>query len=243
MKAHHHMLITTATCCLFLMSCGGEDESGETVEECDRYEVEEFEDCTFEGILDDPEFPRDEYTDHLQGIDEYCDSKCRNVERITIGNSEYRDLAPLMGTEDSSGLGLNNNAHLDSLHGLEDLETIDNSLIEFNPKLENFEGLESLERIEGRDFITIDTNEGLKSMDGLESLRVIEPTLRITNNKDLEDLRGLESLERIGGNLTIEANARLPECEIDWLVDRVEVEGNVNIDDNGFALEGDGHCE
>ncbi|MFW5966446.1 MAG: hypothetical protein ACOCV2_02955 [Persicimonas sp.] len=245
MKARYYTPITTAACCLFLLSCGGEDNSsGEKVEDCERYEVEEFEDCTYEGILDDPEYPEDEYTDHLQNIEQFCDSKCRSVEIVLVGNSSYENLEPLSGMQEIQGvLNVYQNEHLQTLGGLDNLTTFDaGGSIRFNPELENLEGLGALEEITGSDSFSI-YNNGIKSMDGLESLEVVEPSLKIHDNKNLEDLRGLESLERIEGNLTIEANARLPECEIDWLVDRVEVEGNVNIDDNGFALEGDGHCE
>lgn len=223
---------------IFVGACGdGSKGDGIVVENCERLEREEFDDCTVEGVQDPSENgPR------AEGMNDFCASPCNSVELLNLGYKDYRNLSFMRGTEELvRGLALRNNPHLENFEGMEDLVVSGeegNHFIEENPELKNFKGLESLQEL--RDGATINGN-GLESMDGLESLEVIEGRLQMQGNDDLTSLRGLESLERIGTDLDIRYNESLPECEVDWLSERVEVEGKVRAESNGPS--GDEHCD
>ncbi|MCA9552473.1 MAG: hypothetical protein KC933_20735 [Myxococcales bacterium] len=87
----------------------------------------------------------------------------------------------------------------------------------------------------------------LATLDGLDALRVVEGELRlsalpmtdlqglgqletvgslvISGNHELTSFRALTSLRRVAGSLVVRGNAQLPRAEYDWLLDRIEVEG------------------
>ena len=72
----------------------------------------------------------------------------------------------------------------------------------------------------------------LRSVTGFESALVETGTLRLIDTK-LSDLSGLSSLLRVDGDLVVRENPQLTSAAIDALLERVEVVGEVSIQDNG----------
>ena len=73
----------------------------------------------------------------------------------------------------------------------------------------------------------------LTSLEGLVRLRSVGGDLFIMGNPRLTSLRGLESLCRVGGTLRIYDNPLLPQSEVEALLDRIEVGGEVIVTNPG----------
>jgi hypothetical protein len=122
---------------------------------------------------------------------------------------------------------------LDTLDPLRDIERIDGRLTFFrNHALSDLRGLERLQIIGGLFAITVDDNGRFTSLDGLDSLREVG-SLELAGNPALASLTGLASLEVVHGDVVIEDNPSLARSEIDALLARVRVEGEVSAADNG----------
>lgn len=234
MKRTTTSLIVAVLISVTFAGCGNQESEGEEIEECQRYELEEFEDCTAEDFVSD----RKEVNPYENTtLKDFCESECGRTQKFWVLGSDYRDLRPATGIREvEESFAVESNEHLESLGGLEDLERIGTedesyAYVKENHSLKSLEGLDSLQHVEGS--LQIDWNDDLQSLDGLESLETVSRTLDIDLNKSLTSLRGLESLESVGGNLKISYNESLADCEIDWLVDRVEVEGRIDVNDNG----------
>ena len=131
----------------------------------------------------------------------------RIVGKVIIMEAEddsITDLSPfLQVTSIGERLEIIKNPKLESLHGLENLDTIDNDLfIAFNLKLTDLHGLNHLRGVGGN--IGISFNNILSSLDGINQLNTIGKNLTLFSNKKLESLDALGSLHSIGQGLQIE---------------------------------------
>jgi hypothetical protein len=110
------------------------------------------------------------------------------------------------------------------LSGLESLVEVGGTLSLGVAELEDIQALSNVERLGGLRLI----GSEVESLAGLEKLVSIEGdldldrgSLELTNNGSLRSLRALANLTRISGNLIIQNNTSLPQCEVDWLVNRL----------------------
>jgi hypothetical protein len=102
-----------------------------------------------------------------------------------------------------------------------------------NHALEDLRDLANLESVGGMFSIRIDDSDGLfTSVDGLSSLCEVG-SLQLDFNRWLQRLDGLSALEVVRGDVQITGNAELSSAEIDALLDRVRVEGAIEVADNG----------
>ena len=72
----------------------------------------------------------------------------------------------------------------------------------------------------------------LVALDGLDGLTTIGDSLVVRENSFLEDVDGLGALASVGGDVEIIGNPELSSCDVDDLVDAVDVEGEVETFDN-----------
>lgn len=123
-------------------------------------------------------------------------------------NSALLDLSGLENVVSIGSLNIFGNPGLRRLKGLEQLETLPNSLrIAFNHALEEIGSLGQLRTI-GEDF-TISDNRKLISTAGLNNLTAIGGYLSVLFNESMVDLKGLESLVTLGKGLLLEENPQL----------------------------------
>lgn len=111
---------------------------------------------------------------------------------------------------------------------------VDGTLTVFrNHVLSDLRGLERLQSVGGELSIRLDdTVDTFASVDGLECLREVGG-LRLEFNPGLRSLAGLAALEVVHGDVHIEGNRSLPPAEIEALLERVRVEGDIVVADNG----------
>jgi len=129
-------------------------------------------------------------------------------------NESLRNMEGLSGLTRIGGRGLliGDNGALESLDGLESLDTVLGELIiQDNNALTNINGLSSLTTVtfEGAYAIRIQRNAALVNLDGLSSLTEIPGALLIHLNDSLSDTSGLSSLTNVGNILHIAANHSL----------------------------------
>jgi hypothetical protein len=132
---------------------------------------------------------------------------------------EFRGLRAVVGRFNLFGA-----SELTDLSGLAGLEHVGTFLIR-SARVSDLHGLGSLRSSAGIFVVTEMPN--LASLDGVSALRQVEGNVEIRENPQLRSLRGLSALCRVGGDLMIYDNPQLPQSEIDWLLDRVEVGGRV----------------
>jgi hypothetical protein len=225
-----------ALLCALTVGCGSDTEENDnpTPLECERTTVTEFEECNY-GL-----WRRTASTQ--QEISKLCASRCTIATGIYLEYSDRTDLSFATGlTELEAELLVEHNDQLKNLRGLDDVTVFGSeydgySRIIQNENLESLEGLDSLRRV--NEAFTIQYN-GIESLHGLESLEEVEGDLVIDNNWNLTDLKALESLERVGEDLFVESNENLPRCEIDWLVERIDIEGEIRMTGNGAETAAD----
>jgi hypothetical protein len=164
----------------------------------------------------------------------------RGLESLeTIRNLSVFDepaLESLEGFESLQEVGiisLENVPNLRSLAGLNGLQRINQrayyddsvgieSLIRRADALEDLSGLDSLVEIDGR--IQLEDNRGLESFEGAESLRSAGEFLAI-GNPELSSLDGFEGVQT-ANQLYFQNNPNLPSCEVDALIERVDVQSD-----------------
>lgn len=114
-----------------------------------------------------------------------------------------------------------------TLDGLEDLEGIWEELILLdNEELTDLTALSGLSRVEGK--LKIRGNDRLGGLQGLQNIRSVGALL-ITQNANLQSLDGLAGLERVRGNVQFADNPKLSTEDVQALVDRIQVDGEVYI--------------
>jgi hypothetical protein len=119
-----------------------------------------------------------------------------------------------------------------TLASLRTVRRIDGDFFIFRPHaLENLAGLGSLEEVGGVFSVRLDIGS-LVDLRGVELLREVG-SLEISNNSSLQSLRGLDRLELVRGDAAIVENGMLHPAEIDSLVMRMRVDGELRIEANG----------
>ncbi len=145
---------------------------------------------------------------------------------VHIVNTDAKDLSFLNGIKEIRGiLDIGNNKHLESLNGLENLQSVGDINIFLNDKLLDISALTNVEiteyfslhqngisRIQNLDGLInsskqIYINEPIESLDFLANLKSVS-SLSISNS-NLKDLSGLKNLEEVGfmsfrGNILLE---------------------------------------
>jgi len=129
-----------------------------------------------------------------------------------------------------------------NLQGLECLEIVGGALrLDYNEALASLDGLENVAEIGS--YLQIAWNPALVTAD-LSALKSTGTDIDIIYNESLESL-DLDALEYVGGYLQISDNSSLV-CDVDALLDGVEVGGAIGVSDNapgdgcGPSSAGDG---
>ncbi len=227
-------IAATATACADGTDVQGSDTGTPVEVDCQREQLDEFKDCNY------GDFGFTHGAGPEENVRNFCKSSCSQVRRFYVHNTSFRDLSFAKGMTETTGpFKIAHNSELESLHGLEDVRVIGDNVSEIvsNSKLTSLKELSSLKHVRGGQF-TI-ASSVFETLEGLESLERIDGWLVIQFNANLTDLRALESLEYIGGGLSVHNNEMLPKCEIQWLVDRVEIEGDVTTYNNGTETDAD----
>lgn len=99
-----------------------------------------------------------------------------------------------------------------------------------NPNLTQIRGLRNLESVGGN--LAFRLEPLLTTLDGLESLRSVGGSLSIDSNDVLRDIGGLAGLQRVAEDLNVTWNEQLTTAAAQGLATRVEVGGNVKIEEN-----------
>jgi Leucine-rich repeat (LRR) protein len=141
----------------------------------------------------------------LQGL-----TALRSVALSASDLPALASLSALAGVELSS-LELTNLPLLTDLGGLEAVSALWKLTLQDNDQLYDIAALGALESVE--DTATLSDNPMLLNLHGLEGLRSV--TAEITHNQTLEEVRALGGVEQ--GSLKLTDNAKLAQCEIDWL--------------------------
>ena len=120
---------------------------------------------------------------------------------VSIINTNLIDLTGLNQLKEAYTIGIIQNDVLKSLHGLEQVEKIEETLsIANNNNLEEINALSNLSEVGGQ--LNIQDNERLTNIKSLSRIRKVI-TVILTNNASLVNLDGLENLDSIfGGPLT-----------------------------------------
>lgn len=147
-------------------------------------------------------------------------------------NTELQNLAGFQILDSVGGdMRITFNTKLFSFQGLERLRSIERDVhIRLNPNLYSFQGLNGLKKIGGILFSTEQDNitdfQGLENLEyvggmylnkcadlhdctGLENLRIIDGTLRISENPTFESIGGFDKLSHVFGSVVIDHNPYL----------------------------------
>ena len=113
-----------------------------------------------------------------------------------------------------------------TLEGLDSLEVVEGGFRFLEDNLGDFAGVPKLRTVGG---FGAEVVPSLEDFRGLENLREVHGGFRVAYNPQLRSLAGLEGLEHIHGDLTIRGNPLLAPEEIEALIDRVKVDGEVKL--------------
>lgn len=147
----------------------------------------------------------------------------------TLNNNRLSNLKGLEGLRSIGGeVYISSNMDLESLDGLDNLESVtEDVIVGYNDLLTSLSGLSNLKQIGGK--LSVFVNPMLTSFDGLENVTTLGE-LYISNNQGLHSLEGLSGLQRVRGDVQITNNENLPQNEIDALLARIQVDGEVILD-------------
>ena len=127
---------------------------------------------------------------------------------IKITQCKQSDLAAFSLVRNIMGnLVISDNRILDTLTGLDNLESIEGDLIITQTGIRHISGLNMLVQIKGR--IEISHNQDLTTINGFTCLDTLEAGIKITHNPTLKIINGFNKLLHIGGDLTIDQCAQL----------------------------------
>ena len=96
--------------------------------------------------------------------------------------------------------------------------------------LPNLTDLDGLENLQSTGTFNVFFNPSLVDIDGLSDLRHVDGDLYIDANPELTSIGGLMALEHVTGDLYIRENPKVPTCQIDALLARVTVDGEVHLE-------------
>ena len=179
-----------------------------------------------------------------------------------VGLSSLPDLETLDGLENLGPkmrvVGLKWNPELRSIEALSGIEELEFFSILGNPKLESLRGLHNLRYLGGDEMTRIHNNDSLRDMSGLEGLVRADGVIELLYNDNLASTRGLDRLEHIHAllvrsnasfteldeglgsletayGLLFRDNPKLEQCEIDRLLEHVEVMDDVLVSGNATS--------
>ncbi|SCY10910.1 hypothetical protein [Flavobacterium caeni] len=167
------------------------------------------------------------------------------------------DLSGLHTLTFVNGLSIRHNTHLQTLHGLEHLQSIDQGALTIigNFRLENIDALSQLttvaqavyimdnpllQQLDGLAHVTsiggaldVSRNESLLNVDGLSQVTQVGFWLRVWQNESLQSIDGLSGITAINGALTIEGNDGLTTLDglqnIESGVENIVIQWNSNL--------------
>ncbi len=113
-----------------------------------------------------------------------------------------------------------------TVEGLDSLEVVEGQFGFLEDNLGDFAGVPKLRSVGS---FRAELVPSLEDFRGLKNLREVHGTFRVAHNPELRSLAGLEGLEHIHGDLTIRGNPLLPPEEIEALLERVTVDGEVKL--------------
>lgn len=155
---------------------------------------------------------------------------CSQVDQlIRIGGADITDLTPLSqitSMTDGADFRIYDNPNLTILNGLENLLSIDGTLLlQENDILTDISALSNLETIGA--FLVIEDNAALDQLDGLVGLTSLA-SIFILNNPDLTNIEGLQNIVSNTGRIEIGNN--------DSLIDLDGLQGISSIDNNELNI-------
>ena len=113
-----------------------------------------------------------------------------------------------------------------TLEGLDSLEVVEGGFRFLEDNLGDFAGVPKLRSVGS---FRAEIVPSLEDLRGLENLREVHGRFRVSYNPNLRSLAGLEGLEHIHGDLTIAENPLLPPAEVEAFLERVTVDGEVEV--------------
>jgi hypothetical protein len=162
------------------------------------------------------------------------------------------DLSPLasLRTVEGSLSSPGYNSDLETLEGLEQLQSVGEfsffgdglasmsgvrNLFEVRgpfrlTRLRNLSDLDGLENLRSTGTLEVSFNGVLVDIDGLSGLQRVDGDLYIDGNPELTRVDGLMALEHVTGDLYIRENPKVPMSQIDALLSRVTVDGEVYLE-------------
>lgn len=150
---------------------------------------------------------------------------------LHISDQPYTDLSSLSRIRVvHEMLSFFRNEQLETMHGLEALESIGGLLIHHHPVLVDLSALARISELPGE--VTLASNLALEGLEGLENVKSAG-SLRIERNDQLSSLAGLAGLERVDGDVLIRDNPKLSQKEAEAFVAGLEVGGTIEVSGNG----------
>ena len=113
-----------------------------------------------------------------------------------------------------------------TVQGLDSLEVVEGQFGFFEDNLGDFTGVPKLRSVGG---FRLDSVPSIEDFRGLENLREVHGGFRVGYNPKLHSFAGLEGLEHIHGDVTIAENPLLPPDEVEAFLERVTVDGEVEV--------------
>jgi hypothetical protein len=117
------------------------------------------------------------------------------------------------------------NDGLRSMSGVPNLREVNGSF--YLSGLSGLADLGGLENLQSVGSFDVSFNSALVDIDRLSGLQHVDGDLRIDGNPELTGVDGLTALERVTGDLYIRENPKVPMSQIDALLSRVTVDGEV----------------
>lgn len=140
-------------------------------------------------------------------------SGINNINTIVDGlwiwdNNDLISISDLNNLSSVGYLRIQDNEKLNSLIGLQNIDTIGGQLrIQGNDLLTDFAGINNVSAIEGA--LIIQVNNSLTNLSGLENITSTGAGLVIWGNDSLQSLTGIDNLNTICGNIEIGGNSSL----------------------------------
>lgn len=144
--------------------------------------------------------------DELQGIQEIDALRVHSHQNLTNIN-----LPNLQSVTSLQTLQVIDNAHLTTISGLENVQTIEASaVIAANEILPDMTWLSGLQTV--TDLFVVASNNGIQTLNGLEQLTSIGGSFELSNNPILLEVDALRNLNNVTGNLNFLDNTSLQSC-------------------------------
>jgi hypothetical protein len=201
---------------LFVVACG---EKVATPTGADLSEPDLGPDAVVCGSPDDV-MRSDDDAAALEGCQIY-EGRIR-VNGFITDDAPLASLRVVRGSIATSGYDMS----VEAIEGFDNVEWV-GELHFLGDGLRELSGVANLRKVGG--LLRLDSQQSLTSLDGLERLQIVGGSFSIAGNSNLTSLDGLAALERVNGDLSIRDNPKLPREEIDALVARVEVGGEVSV--------------